>query len=213
MLTPIGQNLKAAREQRGLSLLDVAHLTRIPAARLHFLEQDNYAAFGSMTYARSFLRCYSEFLNVDVTEILHDLPGGMLGGPRDYRYLTENHGTWVPPRNARLGQLSRPNIKGRVRRSPVPAGIFIFVLVLIGTGIWGKYVADDRMAQDAVKPPAPAAAMSESSVRQPLSASVQVPKVHTESPPPQPPVKILKAIPVSEHELPQPAAGNPARVD
>jgi hypothetical protein len=32
-------------------------------------------------------------------------------------------------------------------RSPVPAGIFIFVLVLAGTGIWGKYVADDRHAQ------------------------------------------------------------------
>lgn len=205
MLTPIGQTLKAAREQRGLSLLDVAHLTRIPVARLHLLEQDNYAAFGSMTYARSFLRRYSQFLGVDATTILQDLPGGVLGGPRDYRYLTESHGWWVVPRGSRLGQLSHPATKGRARRSPVPAGIFIFVLALIGTGMWGKYVADDRMAHDAQKEPSPPAVVP----AQPLSASAQVPPPAAQ----QPPIKILKAIPVTEDERPQAAAGNPARVE
>lgn len=206
MLTPIGQTLKAAREQRGLSLLDAAHLTRIPVARLHLLEQDNYAAFGSMTYARSFLRRYSQFLGVDATTILQELPGGVLGGPRDYRYLTESHGMWVAPRGSRLGYLSHPARKGRARRSPVPAGIFIFVLALIGTGMWGKYVADDRMAHDALKgPPAPPVVVVPA---QPLSASAQVPPAAV-----QPPVKILKAIPVPEHEQSQGAAGNPSRVE
>jgi transcriptional regulator with XRE-family HTH domain len=206
MLSPIGQTLKAAREQRGLSLLDAAHQTRIPVARLHLLEQDNYAAFGSMTYARSFLRRYSQFLGVDATTILHDLPGGVLGGPRDYRYLTESLGLWVVPRGARLWYLSHPARKGHARRSPVPAGIFIFVLALIGTGMWGKYVAEDRMAHDALKEAAPPAVVP----AQPLSASAQVPMPKGE---PTPPVKILKAIPVPEDELPEAAAGNSSRVE
>ena len=131
MPSPIGQKLKAAREQQGLSLLDAAHATRIPVQRLHFLEQDNYAGFGSMTYARAFLRQYSEFLGVNAHEMLSELPGGVLGGPRDYRYLTDTHGLWVAPRGQRVGRLSSPNPRKHSRRSPVPAGIFIFMLVLV----------------------------------------------------------------------------------
>jgi cytoskeletal protein RodZ len=197
MLTPIGQTLKAARESRGLSLLDTSHETRIPVAKLHLLEQDNYAAFGSMTYARAFLRRYSQFLKVDASEILNGLPGGVLGGPRDYRYLIENHGHWVVPRGS-VGRLSSPQLKGRASRSPVPAGIFIFLLVLAGTGIWGKYVADDRLAQQqqpVVRPVVPA---------QPLSASVRPAPFGIKNQP----VKVRKAIPVPEVDETREAAGN-----
>jgi cytoskeletal protein RodZ len=205
MLTPIGQTLKAAREKRGLSLLDAAHETRIPVARLHLLEQDNYAAFGSMTYARSFLRRYSQYLEVDARQILQDLPGGVLGGPRDYRYLTENHGLWVAPRGQRLGYLNPAVAKARSRRSPVPAGVFVFALVLAGTGIWGKYVAEDRLVQQKVE----AAAQPLPEVpAQPLSASAS-PAVH----PRHEPTRILKAIPVMEAEVRAAQAGNSARVE
>ncbi len=208
MLTPIGQTLKASREGRGLSLADVAYKTRIPVSRLILLEQDNYAALGGMTYARSFLRHYSQYLGVDASVILEDLPSGVLGGPRDYRYLLENHGDWVPPKNARRYS-SRPNLKGRARRSPVPAGLFIFVLVLIGTGMWGKYVADDRMAAEEAAKSVPALP-AEVSPPNPLSASVQVPQVKAEL---QAPVKILKAIPVPEDTPAQGSAGNSSRVE
>lgn len=146
MHSPLGEKLRAAREQRGLSLLDAAHETKIPLIRLQWLEQDNFAGFGSMTYARAFLRQYSEYLKVDAREMLEDLPGGVLGGARDYRYLTDNHGPWVAPRGMRVARLSSASPSRQSKRSPVPAGIFIFVLVLIGTGIWGKYVSDDRQA-------------------------------------------------------------------
>lgn len=203
MLTPIGHLLKAAREKRGLSLLDASHQTRIPVARLHMLEQDNYAAFGSMTYARSFLRRYSQFLEVDVQEILEQLPGGVLGGPRDYRYLTENHGLWVAPRGVKLGHLSAATGKGHTRRSPVPAGIFIFVLALAGTGIWGKYVAEDRQAQQKQAESAPALPPA---APEPLSARAI-------SPPVVDSIKILKAIPLSDEERSKAQAGNARQVE
>ncbi|GEP41869.1 helix-turn-helix domain-containing protein [Brevifollis gellanilyticus] len=209
MLTPIGQTLKASREARGLSLPDVAYKTRIPVSRLVLLEQDNYAALGGMTYARSFLRHYSQFLGVDASEMLHDLPSGVLGGPRDYRYLLENHGDWVPPKNVRR-YASRPNLKVRARRSPVPAGLFIFVLVLIGTGIWGKYVADDRLAAEEAAKSAPALPAPSTPLKPLAATSVQVPQVKTDL---QPPIKILKAIPVPEDEPVQGSAGNSSRVE
>lgn len=95
MPNSIGQKLKEARIQAGLSLLDAAHETRIPAARIAALEADNFAAFGSMAYARSFLKNYSRFLEVDASETLDQFPLPVFGGPEDYRYLTRSHGAWV----------------------------------------------------------------------------------------------------------------------
>lgn len=202
MASPLGQKLKAAREQRGLSLLDVSHATKIPVQRLHFLEQDNYAGFGSMAYARAFLRRYSDFLQINAEDMLNDLPGGVLGGPRDYRYLTENHGPWVASRAERVGRLSSPVAKRTSRRSPVPAGIFIFVLALVGTGIWGKYVAEERLEQEKS---APQSVETQPPAKEPEDKTIsQAVKIITNaqiSTPAKPATQVLKALPLSEQEL------------
>lgn len=143
MTASFGQMLIAAREQRGLSIEDAAHETRIPAQRLRHLESGNFAAFGSMTYARSFIRQYSDFLGVDATALLEELPEGALGGERDYRYLTQSQGPWLRERADRPERITAPSF-GRVRsiKSPLPAAIAVFVLILVGTGMWGKHVAE-----------------------------------------------------------------------
>lgn len=184
MPATFGQMLTAAREKRGLTIEDAAHETRIHARWLRLLEAGNVAAFGSMTYARSFVRAYSEFLEVDPEGYLKGLPeGGVLGGERDYRYLTHSHGPWLRERESGgMERLSAPEMPGGVRRikSPVPAALATFVLVLIGTAIWGMHVAeiqsndepaalkalpveDDEVAPVTQTPPAP----------QPVSAQAQ----------------------------------------
>lgn len=198
MSSPLGQKLKAAREQRGLSLLDASHATKIPVQRLHLLEQDNFAGFGSMTYARAFLRVYSEYLGVNAGDMLDELPGGVLGGARDYRYLTDNHGLWVAPRGQRVSRLSSSSRRSQKMRSPVPTGIFIFVLVLIGTGIWGKYVAEDRLAQQKLQ-------MEQQKVLSPPSMPVTQAvsfetKTHVFSSA-QPRIQVMKAVPLSPEEV------------
>ena len=137
--------LIAAREQRGLSIEDAAHETRIPALRLHQLESGNFAAFGSMTYARSFIRRYSDFLEVDASGMLEELPEGVLGGERDYRYLTQSHGPWLRENASSVERITAP-AASRVRsiKSPLPAAITVFVLILAGTAMWGKHVMDMR---------------------------------------------------------------------
>jgi hypothetical protein len=87
----------------------------------------------------------------------------------------------------------------------VPAGLFIFVLVLAGTGIWGKYVAEDRLTQqkaEAATSPLPV------TPAEPLSASAK-PMVDVAAEP----TKILKAVPVTEEEVREARTGNPARVE
>ncbi len=144
MVTNLGQRLRAAREKRGLSLEDAAHQTRIPAFRLMHLERDNYAAFGSMTYARAFLKLYSRFLNVDASEILTDLPASRLGGRRDYRYLIEEYGRWIPERRDRFADLPAWSFRNRGARSPFATAFGVFIAVLIGAGLWGGHVAGER---------------------------------------------------------------------
>lgn len=143
MTATFGQMLSAAREKRGLSIEDAAHETRIPAQRLRYLESGNIAAFGSMTYARSFMRQYSDFLGVDASPMLEELPEGALGGERDYRYLTQSQGPWLRERATHPEHLSSP-VESRVHsiKSPLPAALAVFVFVLAATAMWGMHVAD-----------------------------------------------------------------------
>ncbi|MBN8418851.1 MAG: helix-turn-helix domain-containing protein [Verrucomicrobia bacterium] len=143
MTATFGQMLIAAREKRGLSIADAAHETRIPAQRLRYLECGNIAAFGSLTYARSFIRQYSDFLEVDASSMLEELPEGVLGGERDYRYLTQSQGPWLRDRGTSADIASAPS-PNRIRtiKSPLPAALAIFIFVLAGTAMWGKHVAE-----------------------------------------------------------------------
>lgn len=143
MTATFGQMLTAAREKRGLSIEDAAHETRIPAQRLRYLESDNIAAFGSLTYARSFMRQYSDFLGVDSSSILEELPAGALGGERDYRYLTQSQGPWLREPAVRAERVVVP-VAGQIHtiKSPLPAALAVFVFVLACIAMWGNHVAE-----------------------------------------------------------------------
>jgi len=134
---PLSEKLKAARESRGLSLADVAHKTRIPIPRLVQLEEGNYAAFGSMAYARSFIRTYSKYLEVDAEEVIQGLPTPVLGGPDDYRHLTESYGPWVTKR----GPQQTANAPTARVGSPAFTALVLTVCVFVGLAVFAfKYV-------------------------------------------------------------------------
>jgi cytoskeleton protein RodZ len=60
----IGQRLKQARQQRGLSIEEAAQATRIRVNYLQALEEDNFAALPSAVQGRGFLRSYASYLGV-----------------------------------------------------------------------------------------------------------------------------------------------------
>lgn len=146
----LGTQLRQARTKRGLSLLDVAHKTRIPAQHLHDLEADNYNTHGGLTYAKSFLRHYANFLDVDASAILDRLQPPPLGGAQDYRYLVSSLGPWIRSRQFRA---SRPRPKGASQRgSLVSMSMIVGGIVLLGSGL----MFANAMFSFGPKTPAPA---------------------------------------------------------
>jgi cytoskeletal protein RodZ len=64
----LGEQFRAAREARGLSLSEVAEQIRIRSVYLGEIEAENWGAIGAPVYVRGFLRTYARFLGLDPEE-------------------------------------------------------------------------------------------------------------------------------------------------
>lgn len=71
-MTDLGASLAAARETRGLSLVDAERLTNIRIRHLAALERGDYDALPGRTYARAFLRTYARALGLDADKLVAD---------------------------------------------------------------------------------------------------------------------------------------------
>ncbi len=73
MLETVGKKLAKARKAKRLTIEDVEHRTCIPHGRLRELEDDDYSHFANLTYAKNFLKLYSNYLGVDTAEYRQEL--------------------------------------------------------------------------------------------------------------------------------------------
>ena len=65
----IGTRLRAAREKKGLTLLQAAERMHVDARILESLEAEDFAALGAPVYARGHLRHYAELVGESPTEL------------------------------------------------------------------------------------------------------------------------------------------------
>ena len=77
----VGERLRAAREERKLSLDEIATQTRIPLRHLQNLETGDWSALPAPTYTIGFAKSYASAVGLDRTEIGDDLRTEM-GGQR-----------------------------------------------------------------------------------------------------------------------------------
>ena len=77
----VGERLKAAREEKKLSLEDIADQTRIPLRHLQNLEAGDWSNLPAPTYTIGFAKSYASAVGLDRTEIGDDLRNEM-GGQR-----------------------------------------------------------------------------------------------------------------------------------
>ena len=200
MDAPLSEMLKAAREARGLTLEDAAHATRIPVPRLRQLEAGNYAAFGNMAYARGFIRLYGRYLQVDAEDFVTGLPDPVLGGPADYRYLTENLGPWVLDRRAQ----AKVNLSQGMP-SPVVYAFLLLCFVGVGSAIFAhNFLMKPTVAEtEVVKPAEPV----DVAAKQPVLAVSRVSTATNAVPVSLDKVPVRRAIPVvQEFDTPATAA-------
>lgn len=77
----VGQRLRAAREEKGLGLEDIAAQTRIPQRHLEAIEASEWEKLPATTYTTGFAKSYASAVGLDRTEIGEQLRAE-LGGQR-----------------------------------------------------------------------------------------------------------------------------------
>jgi cytoskeletal protein RodZ len=77
----VGERLRAAREEKGLSLEDIAAQTRIPRRHLEAIELADWDRLPAPTYTIGFARSYASVVGLDRVDIADQLRGEM-GGQR-----------------------------------------------------------------------------------------------------------------------------------
>lgn len=124
----LGQALAAKREERGLSIEQVATATRVRAEYLRALESDEIGRVVAPVYAKGYLRTYATYLGLDADELTSQLP-------RASR----------PGLELRLGAaLPRPRV---VVTTPMIAAAAVVLLAgAFGGYAWRQVVAEQRGA-------------------------------------------------------------------
>jgi cytoskeleton protein RodZ len=99
----VGEQLHAARTDRGLTLNEVAAQTRIPIRHLEALEKSDFAALPGSTYSIGFAKSYARFVGLDPNALADELRSELAqGGHAGFVPATPNYEpadpSRVPPR-------------------------------------------------------------------------------------------------------------------
>ena len=69
MLT-VAEQLRAAREAQGLTVYQIAEITKIKTDHVRALDEGNFATFAAPVYIRGFVRTYATVLKLDVPSLM-----------------------------------------------------------------------------------------------------------------------------------------------
>ena len=72
MSTTLGEKLRQAREERGISISEVAEQTRISSLYLKSIEEDNYKPLPGGIFNKGFIKSYAKYVGIDEQEALQD---------------------------------------------------------------------------------------------------------------------------------------------
>ncbi len=139
-MSGLGERLRTAREERELSLQQVAEATRIPLNYLDALEAESFDTFTSDLHARGFLRNYASFLDLEPQEVL-ELYDQAHGHPQARKAASP--GTLLEPRHARRSTLGTDALLGLV------------IMALVGLGIYSVYLRQNHVEATPTPGPPP----------------------------------------------------------
>ena len=154
----VGERLRAAREEKGLSLDDIAAQTRIPRRHLDSIENADWDALPAPTYTTGFAKSYASAVGLDRTEIGDQLRAEM-GGQRFAANATEIYETADPART--------------MPKWLVIGGV-VAVIVLVILMSWLNSRSLQQPEEAAINTPAPAATAPVASPKPPTAAASNV---------------------------------------
>ncbi len=77
---PVGERLRTAREAKGLSLDEVATMTRVPIRHLLHIEKGEWDSLPAITYSVGFARSYAKAVGLNGSEVGAELRAQLGGG-------------------------------------------------------------------------------------------------------------------------------------
>lgn len=159
-MTTIGQQLQHARLALDLSVEDVAFRTRIPAGQVRDMENDDLSHFANLTYARGFLKLYSQFLGLDIAEHLSQFSTQEFSHASGHEYVQTAKATMNLPAAVFTDY-------GRARRP----GLYLLLMLALAAGgvIWWNNYREEETSGSGAAPntetppglPTPATASAE----------------------------------------------------
>jgi len=205
MVASVGKRLQQARINKQLSVEEAARVTRIRPDKLIDLEEDNYANFPSMSYAKGFLVLYARFLGVDVRDFADSLHTPNPVSTEDYEYLNAGASAAPPPTSRRPYHFAP-----RRERTVLPVIVFGVLIVAIGLAVY-LFVSFQRIGPlDEVGEKKDASSPSSSpaiSTLPPALAAIPAPAAATQAPALRSTAPALVAA--SPVPVPAPAAASP----
>lgn len=145
----IGVRLKEARGKAELSVDDVVFRARIPKSVVEALEAEDFSVFTSPTYAKSFLRQYSEFLNVDAEPWLNALePAAYVGGDGLQPMFAESPVSHPGKRPGREGRRQENEDSSAAGSKWAPVWVMFLTAALVFGVVKGYQVFDEKFGKE-----------------------------------------------------------------
>jgi cytoskeleton protein RodZ len=213
MVETVGKRLQKARQEKNLTIDEVATATKIRPERIADLEADDLTHFPSLVYARSFLVKYAKFLGVDIQDDLDNFKVTHSVGLGEFKYLAAA----PTPRY-------RPEPRSRESRGALPPPVALAVvaaLILIGVPLVAFFAinlsrlstTDQAGSKVRVATPAPMAGNSPDVSHEPGASptiSAEVSSILSSPGAPAsaaPTVEVRRALPVDANfQTPEPSA-------
>jgi cytoskeletal protein RodZ len=148
----IGQRLSRARTERNLTIEDVAFHTHIPAGRVRDMENDDLSRFANLTYARGFLKIYSRFLDLDISDYLDQFSTAEMADASGHEYVQMANATQNLPAAVITDY-------GRARG---PGLYILLLLAAAGAGTVWWYNRSEPVDESPLADPKPAVTSTES---------------------------------------------------
>jgi cytoskeleton protein RodZ len=124
MALSLGEKLRQAREERGISISEVAEQTRISALYLEGIEADDYRTLPGGIFNKGFVKSYAKYVGVDEQEAL-----------QDYARLVSSQDNQVDED----AKTYRPEVLTDDRSNSSNLLTIIFAIIILGLISWGAY--------------------------------------------------------------------------
>ena len=136
MSLTLGEKLRQAREERGISIAEVAEQTRISPHYLEFIENDDYRTLPGGIFNKGFVKSYAKYVGIDENEAL-----------QDYSKLISSQDSEI----SEEPKTYRPEVLTDDRSSSSILPTLIVAAIILGLMTWGvlklvQYVQDNPSA-------------------------------------------------------------------